>query len=63
MMDETTLEELAAEIMAQGVDTDTAFNYAALIGDTPLIEDGQVIVRDGTQEIARLKPLKFFGME
>ena len=62
MIDEIALEELALEIMSQGVEEETAYNYAALIGDTPLMEGDHIIVRDGTKEVARLKPLKFFGM-
>jgi hypothetical protein len=62
---EMTVESMvtmAKEIMEQGVDKETAYHYAALIGDTPCFDDaGNLIVRDGTQEIARLKPLKSFG--
>ena len=55
MMDEAGLTKLAREIMALGYDEETAFEYAALIGDTPIMaEDGRVVVYDGDQELARL---------
>lgn len=63
MMDEHSLQKLAKEIMAQGVDETNAWHYAALIGDTPLIRDKKVIVRDGVREIATLDPLEYFDMK
>lgn len=54
------LAELAEEIRRQGFDEETASRFAALIGDTPIIDDaGKVVVRDGGRELARLK-LHFF---
>lgn len=53
--------KLVKEIESQGVDESTAAHYAALVGDTPLMEaDGTILVREGHRIIARLKPLKFF---
>lgn len=53
---------LAREIEAQGIDPDTAGDYAALIGDTPVTDEhGNVLVMDGDKVIATLKPLEFFG--
>ena len=54
-------EKLAREIMALGYDEETASHYAALIGDTPAVDDaGQVVVLDEHgQELARLA-LNFF---
>ena len=59
------LEELMREIKSQGIDEKTAWHYAALIGDTPITDKAGncIIVMDGTKEIARLKPLKFFDLE
>jgi hypothetical protein len=56
-----SLAELAAEIKALGYDDRTAGRYAALIGDTPGIdEQGRIVVIDQNgREVARLK-LKFF---
>ena len=61
-MNETDfIPELIAQIMAQGIDRQTAGDYAVLIGDMPCLADnGDVIVMDGSKEIARLKPLKMF---
>lgn len=55
--------ELVDEIMSQGYDEETAAHYAALIGDTPLVDPatGQIIVEEKGRELARLKPLKFFS--
>jgi len=62
-MNQEAFNKLIAEIMSQGYDLQTAGHYAALIGDTPIADDdGNIVVleKDG-REIARLKPLKFFG--
>jgi hypothetical protein len=49
------------EIMALGYDEETAGNYAAIIGDIPVMdEQGRVVVLDDTgKELARLE-LKSF---
>jgi len=61
MMDLEAFKELVAEIMSQGYDRETAGRYAGLIGDTPAIDaEGNVVVMDKGEVIARLKPLKFF---
>ena len=60
-MDLEHFKELVAEIMSQGYDRETAGHYAGLIGDTPAIDsEGNVVVMDKGEVIARLKPLKFF---
>jgi hypothetical protein len=62
MMDEKSLTKLTHEIMAQGYDEQTASDYAVLIGDTPCMDDhNNVIVRKHGRQIAKLKPLEFFG--
>lgn len=59
MLDENALNELVREIMRQGFDEATASRFAVLIGDTPEIDlAGNVIVRDGDQVIATLRPLE-----
>jgi len=65
MIDDSGLEQLTQEIMAQGYDEATASEYAALIGDLPLTDEkGNVVVRDERgRELARLKPLKMFSGE
>lgn len=62
MMNEESLDVLAAEIMALGYDEETAGDYAAYIGDLPIKDErGNIIVQDETgRELARL-PLKFFN--
>ncbi len=56
MMDEAGLTKLAEQIVALGYDEETAYEYAALIGDTPIVaEDGRVIVMDGETEVARVR--------
>ena len=63
-MDENSLTILAEEIMSQGIKRKTAFYYAALIGDTPMMTDGKIAVFDEQdREIARLEPLKYFDMK
>ncbi|MGC3961574.1 MAG: hypothetical protein QM813_27710 [Verrucomicrobiota bacterium] len=54
--------ELIREIQGQGVDRDTAGHYAALIGDTPLMdEQGRIVVMENDDtELARLT-LRFSG--
>lgn len=53
---------LTDEIERQGYDRETAGHYAALIGDTPVLdEQGNVLVMEGGKIIATLKPLDFFG--
>jgi len=49
--------ELAKQIqMENGLDEETASHYAALVGDTPVLdEDGLVFVYEGEKEIARIK--------
>lgn len=64
MLDEESFVALIKEIQAQGYDRNTAGRYAVLIGDTPTIdEEGKVVVMDGNKEVARIRPLRFFGME
>jgi len=61
MMDEKAFNELVSEIKSQGYDEKTAAHYAELIGDTPGIRyDGAILVMDGEQVVARLKPLRVF---
>lgn len=55
-------EELINEIMQQGHRRDRAKLFAALIGEVPKRRsDGSIAVRRYCEEIARLKPLKFFA--
>ena len=63
MIEEEALTELTHEVMSQGIDEKTAWHYAALIGDTPLVHNGKVIIRDGVREIATLEPLEYFDMK
>jgi hypothetical protein len=52
---------LIDEIEAQGYDRETAGEYAALLGDTPLYnEAGDIVVMEGDRIVATLKPLKFY---
>lgn len=61
MMNDSAMQELIREIQAQGIDRETAGHYAALIGDTPVVDPaGNVIVMDGDQVIATLSPLPIF---
>jgi ribulose-5-phosphate 4-epimerase/fuculose-1-phosphate aldolase len=62
-LDKGLFRELIEEIQSQGYSTETAGHYAALIGDTPLVdEQGRFVVIDNDgKELARLQPLKFFG--
>ena len=54
-------QQLVAAIQRQGYDEPAAAELAALIGDTPIIdEDGSVIVMEQGRVIARLRPLHFF---
>lgn len=57
MMGEKEFHNLVERIIALGHDRDDAEDYAAWIGDTPVLDaDGLVIVRDETGTIvARLK--------
>lgn len=57
MLDEAGFNELMDAIVAQGFDEETAAEYAAFIGDTPIVDkDGFVLVMDGDKVLARLKP-------
>jgi hypothetical protein len=62
MTDDIGFAELVREIMAQGIDEQTASRYAGLIGDTPITDfSGYVLVRnEAGQLLAKLKPLKMF---
>jgi hypothetical protein len=56
-----SFHRLIDEIEAQGYGREVACHFAALIGDTPLTDkDGNIIVTENDQEIARLNPLKMF---
>ena len=60
--EQKAFKALAEEIMSQGYDQATAIHYASLISDTPTAdEQGNIVVVEQGQVIARLKPLKFFG--
>jgi hypothetical protein len=64
VISEQAFNDLVEEIRAQGHSQETAAHYAALIGDTPLVDqEGKFLVRDGRQVVARLEPLKFFDVE
>lgn len=53
--------ELIQEIMQQGYDRETAGRYAVSIGDIPTTDQtGNILVMDGNEVIATLKPLKMF---
>jgi len=57
MMTIENFHDLAKQIQEEnGLDEETASHYAALVGDTPeLDEDGLVIVLEDGREIARIK--------
>lgn len=60
-MNEAGFGELVDAIIALGtVDEERAAEYASLIGDTPLIVNGEVVVMDGEREVARLRGLAGF---
>ena len=54
-MDEKAFRELVDEIARHGFDRATASHYAELIGDTPIVQHGLVIVMEGGHVLARLK--------
>lgn len=57
MIEESDFEAMVQAIIAQGYDQETAGDYAARIGDTPVFDDdGMIIIRDGDEVVARLKP-------
>lgn len=54
--------KLADEIMSQGYSEEEAAHFAALIGDIPVFDEaGHIIVQEHGRDLARLKPLRFFG--
>lgn len=54
--------KLITEIMQQGYERRTAVDCAIVIGQKPKADGtGNIVVRRFGKEIARLKPLKFFG--
>lgn len=60
-MDQEAFNKLVDEIMTKGYDEATAAKFAAIIGDTPMIdENDNIVVVENGQELARLK-LDFFG--
>ena len=62
MNDADFIDELIAQIMAQGYDRRTAGDYAVAIGDTPILDaQGNVLIMEGDKIIATLKPLPFFN--
>jgi hypothetical protein len=64
MITDEGLELMAREIESQGYDRETAWGFANIIGDTPVVdEDGNLIVLEYKTNLilARLKPLAFFG--
>lgn len=64
MITEKGLEQMQKEIEAQGVSKENAWKYAQIIGDTPVFDgSGNILVIDYQtgKEIAKLRPLKFFG--
>ncbi len=55
-------EDLILEIMTQGYTREVAHRYAVYIDDRPKQDkNGNILVKRGRQEIARLRPLKFFS--
>jgi hypothetical protein len=62
-LNEEAFGDLIDEIQSQGYSAETAGHYASLIGDTPIVdEQGRFVVIDNDgKELARLKPLVFFG--
>ena len=62
MIDSQGFGELVQEIMRQGYNEETAAHYAMLIGDRPCYDTaGRIVVEENGLELARIKPLKFFG--
>ncbi len=61
MMSDAAFNKLIDEIMTHGYDEKTASHFAALIGDTPAMDEhGNVVVMENGRELARFK-LKFVG--
>lgn len=61
MISEEGFDKLIDEIMSKGYDEPTAAKFAAIIGDTPMVdEDDNIVVVEDGKELARLK-LDFFG--
>jgi hypothetical protein len=62
MLEQSAFDQLANEIAGQGYDEDSSARLAMLVGDTPAIDEaGRVIVMEQGKEVARLRPLRFFG--
>jgi hypothetical protein len=61
MLDLAAFESLVTEIEGQGIDLETACQFASLIGDCPCVDElGRIVVTDNDgRELARLK-LSFF---
>jgi len=62
---ETTFpRELVREILMQGYDRQTAIHCAIQLSESPPVKENAeiVVVRYMGKEIARLRPLRFFGM-
>lgn len=50
------MERIADELVRQGIDRETAEDYACLIGDRPIIDDqGLTVVIRSNLEIARVR--------
>jgi len=64
MITDDGFEALVREIMEQGFDEQTAVRYAALLSDRPVYDEaGNIVVMEGSEVIATLKPLKFYEGE
>lgn len=60
MMSERDMEELVAALVARGLATDVAQDYAVWIGDTPEVDtDGLWVVRnDAGVVVDRIRPVE-----
>lgn len=62
MLERSAFESLVDEIQSQGYDEPAAAHFAALLGDRPVKDqDGRLVVVEQGREVARLRPLLFFG--
>jgi AAA+ ATPase superfamily predicted ATPase len=60
MINDEGFSQLVDEIITKGYDEATAAKFAAIIGDTPMIdENDNIVVMENEKELARLK-LDFF---
>lgn len=55
-MNKEAFKKLAQKIVRTGIDEATAAHYAAIIGDTPMVDkDGNIVIKEDGKIVARLK--------